>query len=146
MEYKTLRYPGHAELMESIRDLGLLDLEPIDVKGHHVVPRDAFMAIVGPRLRKPHGRDLVALRVAAQGTKNGKPKTVAWELLDYYDPEHGISAMERTTGFSLAITGMMQVREQVSGAGVLTPDEALPPERYIAELAKRGIKVRQIGD
>lgn len=144
MEYKTLRYPGHAALMESIRELGLLDLDPVDVKGHHVVPRDAFIATVGPKLMKPHGRDLVALRVVAQGTKGGKPKTVGWELLDYFDAERGISAMERTTGYSLAIIGVMQVRKQVAGAGVLTPDEAIPPELYVAELAKRGIKIREI--
>src|SRR5690606_25597099 len=30
MEYKTLRYPGHATVMRAIRDLGLLDLEPVD--------------------------------------------------------------------------------------------------------------------
>jgi lysine 6-dehydrogenase len=144
MEYKTLRYPGHAELMESIRELGLLDLDPVDVKGHHVVPRDAFIAAVGPRLRKPNGKDLVALRVAVQGTKGGKPKTVAWELLDYFDEKTGISAMERTTGFSLAITGMMQARKQVTGAGVLTPDEAIPGDLYVSELAMRGIKIRQV--
>jgi lysine 6-dehydrogenase len=144
MEYKTLRYPGHAALMESIRELGLLDLDPVDVKGHHVVPRDAFMATVGPRLKKPSGKDLVALRVVVEGTKNGRAKKVGWELLDYFDASKGISAMERTTGFSLAITGMMQVREQVAGAGVLTPDEAMPPELYIAELATRGIAIREI--
>jgi lysine 6-dehydrogenase len=144
MEYKTLRYPGHAALMESIRDLGLLDLIPVDVKGHHVVPRDAFIATVGPRLRKANGHDLVALRVSAQGTKGGKPKSVEWELLDYFDTDHGISAMERTTGYSLAITGMMQVRQQVAGAGVLTPDEAVPPALYVSELAKRAINIRQI--
>lgn len=144
MEYKTLRYPGHAALMESIRELGLLDLEPVDVKGHHIVPRDAFIATVGPRLRKANGKDLVALRVAAQGTKGGEAKTVAWELLDYFDEKHGISAMERTTGYSLAITGVMQVRHQVAGAGVLTPDEAIPAEPYVAELAKRGINIRQV--
>jgi lysine 6-dehydrogenase len=144
MEYKTLRYPGHAALMESIRELGLLDLDPVDVKGHHVVPRDAFMATVGPRLKKPSGEDLVALRVVVEGTKNGRAKKVGWELLDYFDASKGISAMERTTGFSLAITGMMQVREQVAGAGVLTPDEAMPPELYIAELATRGIAIREI--
>jgi lysine 6-dehydrogenase len=144
MEYKTLRYPGHAALMESIRELGLLDLEPVDVKGAHVVPRDAFIATVGPRLRKPDGRDLVALRVVAEGTKDGTPKKVGWELLDYHDAERGISAMERATGFSLAITGMMQVRRQVAGSGVLTPDEAIPPELYISELAKRGVKIRPL--
>ncbi|HJQ21712.1 MAG TPA: saccharopine dehydrogenase C-terminal domain-containing protein [Gemmatimonadaceae bacterium] len=145
MEYKTLRYPGHAALMEAIRELGLLDLDAVDVKGHHVVPRDAFIATVGPRLRKPQGKDLVALRVVAEGKKNGKPKKVGWELLDYFDSEHGISAMERTTGYSLAITGLMQARGQVSGPGVLTPDEAMPAERYMSELAKRGIDIKPIG-
>lgn len=142
MEYKTLRYPGHAALMESIRDIGLLDLEAVDVKGHHVAPRDVFIATVGPRLRKPHGRDLVALRVTVQGTKGGESSTVRWELLDYFDAERGISAMERTTGYSLAITGVMQVRGQVNASGVLTPDEAIPAELYVAELAKRGINIR----
>jgi lysine 6-dehydrogenase len=142
MEYKTLRYPGHAALMESIRELGLLDLEPVDVKGHRIIPRDAFIATVGPRLRKPNGQDLVALRVVVQGTKAGRPATVAWELLDYYDAQTGISAMERTTGYSLAITGVMQARGDVSGPGVLTPDEAMPAEKYIAELAKRGVNIR----
>ncbi|HMC55488.1 MAG TPA: saccharopine dehydrogenase C-terminal domain-containing protein [Gemmatimonadaceae bacterium] len=144
MEYKTLRYPGHAALMEAIRELGLLDLEPIDVKGHHVIPRDAFIATVGPRLKKPQGKDLVALRVAVEGKKEGKARRLAWELLDYHDAKHGISAMERTTGFSLAITGLMQVRQQVTGAGVMTPDEAMPPARYIEELAKRGINIREV--
>jgi lysine 6-dehydrogenase len=146
MEYKTLRYPGHAALMEAIRELGLLDLNPVDVKGMHVTPREVFIATVGPRLHKLNGRDLVALRVAVQGSKSGRPKTVAFELLDYFDAKRGISAMERATGFSLAITGVMQVRQQVAGAGVLTPDEAIPAELYIAELAKRGINIRQLPD
>src|SRR5512140_3477679 len=49
MEYKTLRYPGHAEIMATIRALGLLDLEPVDVKGMKVVPRDLFVSVVGPK-------------------------------------------------------------------------------------------------
>ena len=141
MEYKTLRYPGHAERMEAIRDLGLLEMEPVDVKGMKVVPREAFMAIVGPRLTKPEGKDLVALRVVVNGTKGGKDKTLTWELIDRYDERHHISAMMRTTGYSLSITSMMQVRGQVKPAGVHTPDECIPAEEYIAELAKRGVKI-----
>ena len=143
MEYKTLRYPGHAERMEAIRELGLLELEPVDVKGLKVVPRDVFIATAGPRLTKPHGKDLVALRVSVRGAKAGKPKTLTWELIDFYDEQHHISAMMRTTGYSLSITGMMQVRGQVKPAGVHTPDECVPAETYIAELAKRGIRIRQ---
>ena len=141
MEYKTLRYPGHAHIMEAIRDLGLLSLDPIDVKGSKVVPRDVVVATIGPKLKKPEGRDLVALRVIVAGTKNGSPRTLSWELIDRYDERHGISAMMRTTGYSLSITGQMQVRGQITPPGVHTPDECVPPKLYIEELAKRGIRI-----
>ena len=144
MEYKTLRYPGHAHIMEAIRELGLLELEPVDVKGVKVVPRDLFTAAAGPRLTKAKGRDLVALRVTVDGTKDGCPARRAWELIDYYDAKHGVSAMMRTTGYSLSITGLMQARGQIGKAGVFTPDEAMPGERYVGELGKRGVEIREI--
>ena len=144
MEYKTLRYPGHAHVMEAIRELGLLDLEPVDVKGMKVVPRDAFIASVAPRLTKPEGRDLVALRVVVEGTKDGAAKRIGWQLIDRYDEETGISAMMRTTGFSLSITAQMQVRGQVQPPGVHTPDECMPAKAYIGELAKRGVRIEEM--
>jgi len=144
MEYKTLRYPGHAHIMEAIRDLGLLDLTPVDVKGMKVIPREVVVGVVGPRLTKPHGKDLVALRVIVDGTKGGAPARIGWELLDYFDGARGISAMERTTGYSLSITGQMQARGEITPAGVHTPDECIPAARYIAELAKRGVNIREL--
>jgi lysine 6-dehydrogenase len=144
MEYKTLRYPGHAQAMETIRELGLLDLEPVDVKGMKVVPRDVFIATVGPRLTKPESQDLVALRVIVKGKKGGKEQSVGWELVDRYDEKHGISAMMRTTGYSLSITGTMQARGEVKPYGVHTPDECMPAKRYIEELGRRGIDIRSI--
>ncbi len=145
MEYKTLRYPGHAHIMEAIRDIGLLDLTPVDVKGLKVVPRDLFVSTVGPRLTKPTGRDLVALRVIVEGSKDGKSKKLGWELLDYYDEARGISAMERTTGYSLSITGQMQAAGKVKPAGVHTPDECIPGVEYVGELGRRGVAIREMG-
>jgi lysine 6-dehydrogenase len=141
MEYKTLRYPGHAHIMEAIRELGLLDLDPLDVKGVKVSPRDVAVAAMAPHLQKPAGRDLVALRVLVEGTKNGKPVTHTFELVDRHDESRGISAMERTTGYSLSITGQLQAQGAITSTGVHTPDECVPGDRYISELAKRGIVI-----
>jgi len=143
MEYKTLRYPGHAAIMKAIRDLGLLELQPIKVRGKEVVPRDVFIASVSPKLTKPEGRDLVALPVEVRGGgRDGRQ--VAWQLLDYFDEARGISAMMRTTGYSLAITGLMQVDGRIAAPGVHTPDETVPFGAYLAELAKRGIEIREL--
>jgi lysine 6-dehydrogenase len=142
MEYKTLRYPGHAQIMEAIRDLGLLDLDPVDVDGIKVIPREVFIAAATPRLRK-QTPDLVALRVIVAGTRGGAPAKRGWELLDYKDEATGITAMMRTTGFSLSITGQMQASGEVP-TGVHTPDEGVRAEPYIAELGKRGVRIREM--
>ncbi len=144
LEYKTLRYPGHVAIMKPIRELGLLGNDPIDVKGVQVRPRDVFIAASTPVLKKPKAEDLVALRVEASGTKGGKPVSVVWQLVDHKDTERNISAMMRTTGYSLAITGMMQADGRVKTKGVCTPDEAMPFQPYVDELAKRGVMIREL--
>jgi lysine 6-dehydrogenase len=143
MEYKTLRYPGHAEIMQTIREIGLLDLDPVEVKGVMVSPRDLFVTVVGPKLTKPKGKDLLALRVVVRGKKGGRPAERRFDLVDRYDEKHGISAMMRTTGYSLSITGQMQARGEVQPPGVWTPDECMPAEAYIAALRARGIELKE---
>jgi lysine 6-dehydrogenase len=142
MEYKTLRYPGHAAAIRVIRDLGLLADEPVEVEGQAVSPRSFFIAVAGPRLRRDplHSPDLVALRVEVEGEVDGESVLLRWDLLDKLDPEVGITAMMRTTGYSLAVTAVDQATGKVE-PGVWTPDEAIDAERYIAALADRGVRI-----
>jgi lysine 6-dehydrogenase len=143
MEYKTLRYPGHVAIMKPIRELGLLSNQPLRVKGHDVIPRDVFIAAVSPQLTKPEGRDLVALRIIVSGVKHGKPASTTFDLVDRFDEVHHISAMMRTTGYSLSITGLVQARRQVIRFGVTTPDEGMPFDRYVEGLKQRGVVIRE---
>ncbi len=142
MEYKTLRYPGHAAIMRPIRELGLLSDQPIEVKGHRVAPRDLFIAAVTPKLRKPVAHDLVALRVVVRGERSGAPASTTFDLIDRYDAVHGISAMMRTTGFSLSLTAQLQAAGRTP-AGVHTPDEATPFREYVDGLAEHGVHIRE---
>jgi len=143
MEYKTLRYPGHVAIMRPIRELGLLSTEPVDVNGTRLRPRDAFIAIVSPKLTKPHGRDLVALRVEVKGRKDGRPAASRWQMIDRYDDQNDVTAMMRTTGYSLAITGLLQLDGRLAERGVHTPDECVPAAAYIEELGRRGIVIEE---
>ena len=52
--------------------------------------------------------------------------------------------MMRTTGVSLSITGQLQAEGAIKSAGVYTPDECMPGERYVTELGRRGILIRQM--
>ena len=143
MEYKTLRYPGHVAIMKAIRDLGLIGDAPIDVDGVKVRPRSVFIAATTPSLVKPKGLDLIALRVDATGTKNGRPAGTRWQMVDLYDEEHHVTAMMRTTGYSLSITAIMQLDGRIPRPGVYAPDEIVPAQPMIEELARRGVVLKE---
>ncbi len=145
IEYKTLRYPGHAQAIRLLRELGLLDADPISVKGQQVIPRDLFLAVVGPRLRKDprQSPDLVVLRVEAEGeSEEGEEVSLCWELVDRFDVATGITAMMRTTGYSLAIIGALQAEGRIE-PGVWTPDESVPAPDYVEALRQRGVMIRE---
>ncbi|MFQ5692829.1 MAG: saccharopine dehydrogenase family protein [Nitrospinota bacterium] len=143
LEYKTLRYPGHATIMRAIRDLGLLSEEPVRVNGSEVIPRRVFISCVTPQLTRPEEPDLVVLRVAAEGDRDGTPTRLVWELVDREDPNTGISAMARTTGFSLAIMGLFLGRGVIAGPGVSPAYRSVPYAAYLEELERRGIVIQR---
>ena len=142
MSYKTLRYPGHCELMKSMRNLGLMDLDPVEIGGASVVPRDLLIKVLDMKLRKPSGEDLVVMRVVIDGAIDGASRTVTYEMVDYYDQDQEITAMMRTTGYSLGATAYMQAAGLIP-KGVHTPSECVPAEMYIQQLANRGIVIER---
>jgi lysine 6-dehydrogenase len=102
------------------------------------------VALVDARLRRPEARDLVALRVVVTGRKGARPASVTFSLLDTFDVEHGMSAMMRTTGYSLSVTGQMQ-GEGAIRPGVTTAYAGMPYDRYVTALAERGVRIEANG-
>src|SRR5690606_24600165 len=94
-EYKTIRYPGHYEKFKTMRDLGLLELEPVEVDGQMVVPRHLFHKVASPRLTFDDKKDLVVIRTTCKGTKDGQPQTLEYTIIDFYDEATGFNAMSR---------------------------------------------------
>lgn len=140
MSYKTLRYPGHATLMKSFRDLGLFTEEPILVGDQYVSPRESFISCVEPKLLQPEALDLVALRVVVQGQYEGKYKRIVYEMVEYADLSLNVSAMMRTTGYSLAAVAILQASTQID-SGVYTPSECIPCSEYLQLLHEYSITI-----
>jgi lysine 6-dehydrogenase len=143
LQNKTLRYPGHFAQLRAFFDLGLWDTQPIKVGNQQVVPRDVWHALFEPRVTIPTDRDLIVLRVTAQGTRGGRQATATVELIDYYDEATGFTAMERTTGWSAAIVTEMAARGETKrgSAGV---EVQVPAGRYVEELRRRGFSVDEM--
>lgn len=139
-EYKTVRYPGHYQKIKSVMDLGLLDLEPIEVKGVKVIPRDLFHAVVEPKITFPEDKDLVVLRVICKGELEGKLSKIQLDIMDFYDEVTGFTAMERTTAYPASIV-LIMITQGKTEKGVIPLEKAIDPFEFITELSKRDIKL-----
>lgn len=145
-DYKTVRYPGHVEKVRVLRDLGLLDLEPIEVETetgpHKVAPRAITHRAIAPRLSFPGEPDLVVLRVTCRGEDAaGLPIEVRYDVLDFFDEKTGFSAMERTTAFPAAIV-LAYLASGAAARGAIPLEKAVPGQAFIRELVRRGVPLR----
>lgn len=130
MKEKTLRYPGHYELMRVLRSIGLFSKEPIEVNGLSVRPLDVISKLMFPMWTyQPGEPDLTVMRILADGTKNGRHVRLTWDLLDYLDPATGFTSMSRTTAFPCAI-----MARHIANGRLKTPG-VLPPERFASDHA-----------
>jgi lysine 6-dehydrogenase len=139
---KTVRYPGHMAAFRAFRDLGLFGRQPVQAGGANVTPRDLYHALLQPRIDFPEDRDLVVLRVRCDGEDDGRAKSVTFDLMDFFDPETGFRAMERTTGWPAAIVAQLQARGLVH-PGAIPLETAVAPGSFLTELRKRGFDLRE---
>lgn len=148
MREKTLRYPGHIELMRALRHTGYFSQEVVEVgqERTRVRPLDLTAALLFPKWTYQPGEcDLTVMRVTVTGRKRGKGHEMRWDLLDYFDPVTGQTSMSRTTAFPNTIMARMVASGEFKRSGV-NPPEFVGMQgrgivtRFFEELSRRGVR------
>lgn len=123
---KTLRYPGHAELMRVFREMGFFNQAPIEVEGQRVSPLAVTSALLFEDWRYgEQEEDITVSRFIARGRdkSSGETTRLQWDLLDRRDPDTGIRSMSRTTGYPASIVARMVAAGKFTEAGVHPPED-----------------------
>jgi lysine 6-dehydrogenase len=140
----TLRYPGHAEMMNTLRILGFFDREEMQVNGFSIAPRRLSIALLKGAMSLGRPEDLLALRVEVEG-KLGRKSLLSYRMLDYYDPKSKVSAMARTTAYPCTSAALLVGQKKLKSVGVVTPEKiANNPEHFgfvMSRLKSRGVRV-----
>ncbi len=142
LENKTLRYPGHVAQFKAFSDLGLLGLDPIDVAGQQVVPRDVFHTLLAPQICRSEVKDVCVMRVKGIGTTKGKRAEATVELVDRFDEKTGFTAMQRLTGWHGSILLIAAVNRMVR-RGAVSVELSLPGKTIVKECKRRGFAMTE---
>ena len=147
MRERTLRYPGHCELMRVLRETGFFDRTPLQVKGQSVRPIDVTTALLFPLWQaRPGDDEFTVMVVEVEGDAGGEPVSHRYELFDRFDTASGLSSMARTTGFTATAAARLVLDGSYTRAGISPPEyvgaEPGCLDRMLEALASRGVVYR----
>ena len=140
LDYKTIRYAGHCEKFKTMIDLGLCSSEEIVADYVKVRPRKVFGELLQQHL-PADGPDYVLVRLEFVGEREGETSRLRYDIVDRLDESTGLSAMMRTTAFPASIIAQMMARGDVSRRGATPQEIAIDPDKFVAELDRRNIKI-----
>ena len=101
MKEKTLRYPGHIDLIIAMQQAGFFDTQSVSVNDKDIVPLDFVSKLLINKWKlEPDEEEFTVMKVVLEGKQHGKAKRIEYNLLDRYDPVTRTSCMARTTGYT----------------------------------------------
>jgi len=148
MVEKTMRWPGHRQRVEALRDAGFFSDVPVTVGDVTVRPVDVAAALVFPAWHLGDGEeDLTVMRVVVEGSAGGRSVRHTFDMLDRYDPTTGTTSMARTTGYTCTATVRLLAAGGYRRPGI-APLEVVGAEPgcaefILADLARRGVTLRE---
>ena len=148
---KTLRYPGHYDLLCELNELGLFSSEKIQVGKAEIAPRAMMSKIFAGKFASK-GPDVCIMRLEAHESVNRagvrgllggrlKGRVASFTMVDHYDPKTDMSAMMRTTAFPASIVLQMMVSGAITKRGGVLQERDVPADLFLDEVNKRGIKI-----
>ena len=123
LKEKTLRYPGHIDLIKSLQQAGFFDEGLVEVKGQVFRPLDFTSSILFKQWKlSPHDAEFTIMRINMDGEIDGKQVKVEYSLYDENDTATQTSSMSRTTAFTCAAVVNMINNELFNEKGVFPPE------------------------
>lgn len=142
LEYKTVRYHGHAEKFQLLIDLGLLNKEcMVEIDQQNIAVRDVMRQHFSDLLALGDEEDLVLLKVLVSGQKNERTQTYTYECIAKKDVERQITAMARVTASTISIVAQMIGEGAIQKKGAWPPEKIVPGKAYIEALRNRDLHV-----
>ena len=120
---KTLRYPGHIDIMRILRETGFFNKEEIEINGTKISPLVFTSKLLFPKWKLQEGEeDITIMQVIVEGQKDGKKLRYLYDLFDVYDKGTKVHSMARTTGYTATMALRMVAEGLYKRIGVSAPE------------------------
>lgn len=126
MMEKTLRYPGHRQLMQILRESGFLSKTPLEIEEQAIRPIDLTSKLLFEKWRlEEREEEFTAMQVIMQGNLKDKKTEIVYDLFDAYHKPSQTSSMARTTGYTATAIARLYLENKLEHTGVIPPESII---------------------
>lgn len=119
MKEKTLRYPGHIDLIIALQQAGFFDTSKKRIGNTDITPLEFTSAILVSEWKLgEEEEEFTVMKVVVKG-EGGK---IEYNLFDRYDPVTKTSSMARTTGYTCTAAVNLVIKGLFTDKGVFPPE------------------------
>ncbi len=119
MKEKTLRYPGHVDLIIALQQAGFFSTKELSVNNTNITPLQVTSTLLLDQWKlQPEEEEFTTMRVIIEG----EHKKIQYDLLDRYDADTKQSSMSRTTGFTCTAAVELIAQNLFTEKGVYPPE------------------------
>ena len=143
MKEKTLRYPGHAYIMEGFRSAGFFSEKEVEVKGKRIRPIDLTSKLLFECWNlSPEDEEFTIMRVDLSDSHT----KIRYTIYDNGDRKNEMSSMSRLTGFTCTAALRLLAQSNEFPVGILAPELlGRSPEAFnfiLESLKNKGISIK----
>lgn len=149
MKEKTLRYPGHIEKMQVLREAGFFSKDEIEINGTKIKPIDFTSKLLFPLWElKPRDKEFTVMKVIIEGEKEKKKYRYTYNLLDRHNERTNVHSMARTTGYTATMVLRLLAKGLFEVKGICPPEyigqKADCVDFILSGLKERGIVYHEV--
>lgn len=123
MKEKTLRYPGHIELIKALKASGFMSDSQIEFKNQWIKPIEFTSEILFKDWKlNDEDDEFTVMRIEILGIKDNLESRVVFNLFDRKDFQSGDSSMARTTGFACTAAVELVLSGKFYRKGISPPE------------------------
>lgn len=143
---KTLRYPGHIDLMKMFRETGFFGKDEVNIRGDKVKPIELTSKLLFPYWKPDEDeKEFTILNMIIKGNEDSKQKELVYNLFDKFNEETKTTSMARTTGYTCTSVARLILNGDFNRKGINPPEYiGAEPESYkkvMAMLKEKNINI-----
>jgi len=140
LDFKTIRYPGHRDIIKSLFQLGFGQDKIVHIKAN-ITYRDILARQLAKNLPE-NDEDMSLIKITIEGKRDGDTLRRNYEMICDYDKDIDMSALIKCAALPILLTTKLIFQgKHTNSCGVFPPEKVIPNSEFLELMKEKNFNI-----